>query len=37
MALAKQWIGCVWELGPLEDERSAWVQHMLAGDANLTA
>lgn len=23
------WIGCVWELGPLEHERSAWVEHVL--------
>lgn len=28
--LAKPWIGCVWELPPLEHERSAWVRHMLA-------
>jgi hypothetical protein len=27
--LAKPWIGCVWELGPFEYERSAWVRHML--------
>jgi hypothetical protein len=35
--LTKQWIGCVWELAPFEHERSAWVQHMLSGEANLGA
>ncbi len=25
----RNWIGCVWELAPLEHERSAWVRHML--------
>ena len=25
----RHWIGCVWELAPLEHERSAWVRHML--------
>jgi hypothetical protein len=35
--LTNQWIGCVWELGPFEHERSAWVQHMLSGDASVTA
>lgn len=28
-ALAKQWIGCVWELPAVEHERSAWVRHVL--------
>lgn len=28
----KTWIGCVWELAPLEHERSAWVRHMLEPD-----
>ncbi|TWP49523.1 hypothetical protein FKR81_23570 [Lentzea tibetensis] len=30
--IAKDLIGCVWELPPLEHERSAWVRHMLAPD-----
>jgi len=30
---AGQWIGCVWELVPLEHERSAWVRHILRPDA----
>ncbi|MEV7968656.1 hypothetical protein AB0O34_22120 [Sphaerisporangium sp. NPDC088356] len=30
--LAKPWIGCVWELPPLEHERAAWVRHMLTPD-----
>lgn len=30
--LAQPLIGCVWELPPLEHERSAWVRHMLAPD-----
>lgn len=25
----KPWIGCVWELPPLEHERSAWARHIL--------
>ncbi|WP_344311993.1 hypothetical protein [Fodinicola feengrottensis] len=25
----KPWIGCVWELPPLEHERSSWVRHLL--------
>jgi hypothetical protein len=25
----RNWIGCVWELAPLEHERSAWVRHLL--------
>jgi len=25
----QRWIGCVWELAPLEHERSAWVRHLL--------
>jgi hypothetical protein len=31
--LAKPWIGCVWELPPLEHERAAWVRHMLSPDS----
>lgn len=31
--LERPWIGCVWELGPFEHERSAWVRHMLMPDA----
>jgi hypothetical protein len=27
--LDRPWIGCVWELAPLEHERSAWVRHGL--------
>jgi hypothetical protein len=27
--LGKPWIGCVWELPPLEHERSAWVRHLI--------
>jgi hypothetical protein len=27
--LDRPWIGCVWELAPLEHERSAWVRHVL--------
>ncbi|MFD7443192.1 hypothetical protein [Streptomyces sp. NPDC059909] len=26
------WIGCVWELPPIQHERDAWVRHMLAPD-----
>jgi hypothetical protein len=33
LALDRPWIGCVWELGPFEHERSAWVRHMLEPDA----
>ncbi|GII63388.1 hypothetical protein Skr01_34730 [Sphaerisporangium krabiense] len=33
--LARPWIGCVWELPPLEHERAAWVRHMLAPDEPL--
>ncbi|MEV6246652.1 hypothetical protein AB0M38_10650 [Streptomyces sp. NPDC051742] len=29
----RSWIGCVWELAPLEHERSAWIRHVLAPDA----
>jgi hypothetical protein len=29
----RHWIGCVWELAPLEHERSAWVRHVLQPDA----
>jgi hypothetical protein len=28
--ITKDLIGCVWELPPLEHERSAWVRHVLA-------
>ncbi len=28
-SLARQWIGCVWELAPFGHERSAWVRHIL--------
>jgi hypothetical protein len=27
--LARPWIGCVWELAPLEHERSSWIRHVL--------
>jgi hypothetical protein len=30
VVLDRPWIGCVWELGPFEHERSAWVRHILA-------
>ncbi|MBG0827877.1 hypothetical protein HS041_08875 [Planomonospora sp. ID67723] len=30
--LAKPLIGCVWELPPIEHERSSWVRHMLEPD-----
>ncbi|MEU9888635.1 hypothetical protein [Sphaerisporangium sp. NPDC051011] len=30
--IGKPWIGCVWELPPLEHERAAWVRHMLVPD-----
>ena len=29
MALDRPWIGCVWELPPIQHERDAWVRHML--------
>jgi hypothetical protein len=32
VASTRQWIGCVWELAPLEHERSAWVRHVLSPD-----
>ena len=35
--LTVPWIGCVWELGPFEHERSAWIRHMLSGETNLAA
>ena len=25
-------VGCVWELGVLEHERTAWIRHVLAPD-----
>jgi hypothetical protein len=31
--LDRPWIGCVWELAPLEHERKAWVRHVLMPDA----
>src|ERR1700722_12551147 len=30
--LDRPWIGCVWELPPIQHERDAWVRHMLAPD-----
>lgn len=30
--LDRRWMGCVWELAPLEHERSAWIRHMLEPD-----
>ncbi|HEY1627546.1 MAG TPA: hypothetical protein VGG16_27520 [Streptosporangiaceae bacterium] len=30
MVLDRPWIGCVWELPPIQHERNAWVRHMLA-------
>ncbi|MGW0553974.1 hypothetical protein ACWDZ6_07230 [Streptomyces sp. NPDC002926] len=30
--LDRPWIGCVWELPPIQHERGAWVRHMLAPD-----
>lgn len=30
--LERRWMGCVWELAPLEHERSSWVRHMLEPD-----
>lgn len=35
--LAKPWIGCVWEFGPFEHERSAWIRHVLSGESNVAA
>lgn len=36
MPLGRPWIGCVWELPPIQHERDAWVRHMLMPDvANL--
>jgi hypothetical protein len=32
-ALDRPWIGCVWELPPIQHERDAWVRHMLVPDA----
>jgi hypothetical protein len=29
MTLDRPWIGCVWELAPIQHERNAWVRHML--------
>jgi hypothetical protein len=33
IALDRPWIGCVWELPPIQHERDAWVRHMLMPDA----
>ena len=33
MPLDRPWIGCVWELPPIQHERDAWVRHMLMPDA----
>ena len=33
MVLDRPWIGCVWEIPPIQHERNAWVRHMLAPDA----
>ncbi|MFI9587596.1 hypothetical protein ACIHCQ_38630 [Streptomyces sp. NPDC052236] len=30
--LDRPWIGCVWELPPIQHERDAWVRHILAPD-----
>jgi len=30
VVLDRPWIGCVWELPPIQHERDAWVRHMLA-------
>ncbi len=30
--LDRPWIGCVWELPPIQHERDAWVRHVLAPD-----
>ncbi|MFE5796352.1 hypothetical protein ACFQ8C_27755 [Streptomyces sp. NPDC056503] len=29
-ARERSWIGCVWELAPLDHERAAWIRHVLA-------
>ncbi|MFI8164862.1 hypothetical protein ACIPM2_21400 [Streptomyces sp. NPDC086081] len=35
---ARPWIGCVWELPPIQHERDAWVRHLLTPDVpDLTA
>ncbi|WP_432133884.1 MULTISPECIES: hypothetical protein [unclassified Streptomyces] len=28
----RPWIGCVWELPPIQHERDAWVRHLLSPD-----
>lgn len=33
VASGGSWIGCVWELAPLEHERSAWVRHVLQAES----
>src|SRR5487761_139737 len=30
MLLDRPWIGCVWELAPIQHERDAWERHLLA-------
>ncbi|WNZ07537.1 hypothetical protein [Streptomyces sp. 11x1] len=30
VATDRPWIGCVWELPPIQHERDAWVRHVLA-------
>lgn len=32
LPLDQRWIGCVWELAPIDHERNAWVRHMLMPD-----
>ncbi len=32
VVLDRPWIGCVWELPPIQHERDAWVRHMLVPD-----
>ena len=33
VVLEQRFIGCIWELPPLEHERSAWVRHVFGADA----
>jgi hypothetical protein len=32
LPLDRPWIGCVWELPPIQHERDAWVRHLLVPD-----
>ncbi|MBV9449562.1 MAG: hypothetical protein JO345_27075 [Streptosporangiaceae bacterium] len=32
LVVDRPWIGCVWELPPIQHERDAWVRHMLVPD-----